>query len=456
MSCFRGPARQLALRHLAAACILPFVVLAPGCHSANREASGITLTLIDQTWVEKEYQLRLSEQLAEFTKRTGLRVEVLPAPEAAVDQLVIWRQLLESGSKIPDVYAVDTIWPGILADNLVDLKAYVPGEDIKVHFPELVLNNTVNGRLVALPSNVNEGVLFYRTDFLRDYGYHSPPKTWQELETMAKRIQAGERAKGRKDFWGFVWQGAPSEALTCNALEWQASEGGGTILDENGRITVNNPQAIHAWERAASWIGSISPPGVVAYKEWDANNIWQAGQTAFMRGWTGTYRAAAAPNSPTKDRFDIAPLPRGEAGMATTIGGTGYGVSNHSLHVREAVMLVLFLTGRDEQIRRSRYAAELPSIPELYNQSEVLAANPHFPRDLEVFREGAVVRPSTVAGKMYPEVSQAYFEAVHAVLTYKKSASKAAADLEIELRQILTGRKNTSNVRTEGSSISRQ
>ena len=119
-------------------------------------------------------------------------------------------------------------------------------------------------------------------------------------------------------------------------------------------------------------------------------------------------------------------------------------------------MLVAFLTSRDEQVRRSRYAAELPTIPELYNQPEVLAANPHFPRALEVFREGAMVRPSTVAGKMYPEVSRAYFEAVHAVLTHKKPASKAAADLEVELRQILTARESTSNVRSEGNGASQQ
>jgi trehalose/maltose transport system substrate-binding protein len=66
---------------------------------------------------------------------------------------------------------------------------------------------------------------------MRQYGYPAPPKTWDELERMAARIQAGERAKGRRDFWGFVWQGAPSEALTCNALEWQVSEGGGRIIE---------------------------------------------------------------------------------------------------------------------------------------------------------------------------------------------------------------------------------
>jgi trehalose/maltose transport system substrate-binding protein len=46
--------------------------------------------------------------------------------------------------------------------------------------------------------------LFYRVDLLRQYGYRAPPKTWDELERMAARIQAGERATGSQDFWGFV------------------------------------------------------------------------------------------------------------------------------------------------------------------------------------------------------------------------------------------------------------
>jgi trehalose/maltose transport system substrate-binding protein len=37
---------------------------------------------------------------------------------------------------------------------------------------------------------------------LRKYGYDRPPRNWDELDRMAKRIQAGERAKGKKDFWG--------------------------------------------------------------------------------------------------------------------------------------------------------------------------------------------------------------------------------------------------------------
>ena len=313
----------------------------------------------------------------------------------------------------------------------------MPEQEIAAHFPELIKNNTVNGRLVALPYNLSEGLLFYRVDLLQKYGYTVPPKTWEELEKMAKRIQAGERAKGNKDFWGYVWQGAPSEALTCNALEWQVAEGGGTILDDNGRPTVNNPHAIRAWERAARWVGSISPPGVIAYKEWDAFNIWQAGNAAFMRNWPNAYVAARAENSPTRDRFDIAPLPAGRAGSAATLGGQGYGVSRYSSHPREAAMLVRFLTSRNEQARRCHKSSNPPTIPELYQDPEILARNPYFSTILLAYRQGAAVRPSTAAGKKYPDVSRAYFEEVNAVLSHKKSASQAAAELQQELAQIL-------------------
>src|SRR6201988_4019548 len=417
-------------------CLLVFFAV-QACHQISPSAPVKTLTLIDQAWSSREYQRRLNEELAQFTEQTGIRVEFLPAPETAAEQLATFRKLLEGGANVPDVYGIDVIWPGILADNLLDLRAYIPEQEIQAHFPELIANNTVNGRLVALPANVNEGLLFYRVDLLRKYGYRVPPKTWEELEVMARRIQSGERANGNKDFWGFVWEGAPSEALTCNALEWQVSEAGGTILEENGKITVNNSQSIRAWDRAARWVGSISPPGVVAYKEWDAGNVWQAGKAVFLRSWASEYIPDRAPGCLIRDRFDIAPLLSGAARMAATLGGSGFGVSRHSLHPREAAMLVRFLCSREEQVRRCRNTADAPSISQLYDEPELLASNPQFQRILEVFHSSIVLRPSRTAGKMYPEVSRAYWEAVHAVITRKKSGKQAGDELQDELERML-------------------
>ena len=99
-------------------------------------------------------------------------------------------------------------------------------------------------------------------------------------------------------------------------------------------------------------------------------------------------------------------------------------------------MLVRFLCGRNEQLRRSREPAEPPTIPELYSNLSVLAANPYLSTVLEEYQKGIAIRPSTMTGKAYPDVSRAYFEAVHAVLIHKATAEGAAAELERKLTQI--------------------
>jgi len=179
------------------------------------------------------------------------------------------------------------IWSATPASDLVDLAPYSATEISSIE-PQLLVSYTLNGKLVAVPYQVNVGALEYRSDLLRQYADDHPPRTWDELERMAKRIQSGERAKGRKGFWGYVWQGVAAEALTCNALEWQVAEGGGRIIESDRTISVNNPAAIRAWQRAKRWIGSISPPAVIAYREIDSMNAFGSGRAAFNRVWLGT------------------------------------------------------------------------------------------------------------------------------------------------------------------------
>src|ERR1700758_2298293 len=158
-SCLRGPDPSPVLfRCFSFACILLFILFTLDCHNAGGGASGIHLTVIDQGWPGSGP--RLAPEVEEFTRQTGIGVQIMPAPEGAVEQLATWRELLDSHAEAPDVYAVDIIWPRLLADSLIDLKPYVPEEDVTVHFPELIASYTVDGKLIALPHNLNEGLLF--------------------------------------------------------------------------------------------------------------------------------------------------------------------------------------------------------------------------------------------------------------------------------------------------------
>jgi trehalose/maltose transport system substrate-binding protein len=424
--------REVAIRIEVAICIVVLSLLLAACTSVH---APVTLTFVDQGWATPAFNQERERELRQFTRGTGIQVRLLPSPESTREQMALWRELLRPGVSGPDVYTIDVIWPSMLNENFANLKPYF-GSEISGGFPAITASYTVDNKLVAVPYDANIGLLYYRTDLLREYGYREPPGTWDELESMAARIQAGERAKAKKQFWGFVWQGAATEALTCNALEWQAAEGGGQIIEKDKTISVNNPDAIRAWQRAARWVGSISPPGVVGYKEWDTLNVWVAGDAAFMRNWTSAYVDGQASGSPIRNQFDVSLLPGGKAGRVGTLGGTGLAVSRFSSHPREAVELVRYLISSDVQAKRSRVLTEPPTRPELYDLPEVLELNPRFALFSQAFRTGIVSRPSNTTSKKYEEVSNAYMQAVHSVLTGERSAPESARALENELVRI--------------------
>jgi trehalose/maltose transport system substrate-binding protein len=155
-----------------------------------------------------------------------------------------------------------------------------------------------------------------------------------------------------------------------------------------------------------------------------------------MRNWPTAYGDSQAPGSPIRNKFDITLLPGGKAGRVGTLGGAGLAVSRFSAHPREALELVRYLSRRDVQLKRSRVLSVPPTLTELYELPEVLEANPSFALLSQAFRTGLVSRPSNVTGKKYQDVSDAYIQAVHSVLTAQKSAPEAAAALENELVRI--------------------
>jgi trehalose/maltose transport system substrate-binding protein len=403
-----------------------------GCQRASRQP--VTVAVLDPEWSQPDELPAAEEESQAFTRETGIRVKHLPVPETSLSQLGLWRKLLREGGPTPDVLAIDVIWPGILDEYLIDLKAPAATE-LSSEDPELVAAYTVNGKVVALPYHPQIGVLTYRIDLLREYGYQHPPETWDELEKMAIKIQAGERAKGKKDFWGYLWQGAAAEGLTCNALEWQVAEGGGRVIENDKTITVNNPAAIRAWQRAARWIGRISPPGVVAYRELDSLNAWNSGGAAFRRTWQSDFRLSHWQKSSLSAVTGYTSVPGGPGGRASTLGGTGLGVSRTSAHPLEAIAYIRSLVHRDIQSRRERAHVEPPAEPELYNLP--LELQPYaIPAGSGQQRGGLVGRPSIASGQAYEDVTKAYMLAVHSVLTGEKKAPEAAAALEKRLIEI--------------------
>ncbi len=387
-------------------------------------------------------ELELCKSAAQaWAKSTGNEVQVVSTPNDGSERLALYQQVLSAGSDKIDVFQIDVVWPGLLGAHLLDLKPHSKGVE-KEHFPGMVANNMIGNRLVAMPWFTDAGLLYYRKDLLDKHGA-KVPATWDELAASARKIQDAERAAGNDKMWGFVWQGRAYEGLSCDALEWVASHGGGSIVESDGKVSVNNPQAAKALQTAASWVGTISPKSVLNYGEEEARGVFQAGNAVYMRNWPYAWSLGQGADSPVKGKIGVAVLPKGDGANgrnAATLGGGLLAVSKYSKNAALAAELVMYMTSSAVQKERALKASYNPTIGALYKDPDILKANP-FMGDLYGTFTSAIGRPATVTGAKYNQVSNEFWNATHEVLSGKSKAPEALGRLESTLKRLGQGGK---------------
>jgi trehalose/maltose transport system substrate-binding protein len=430
----RRPGMSRRTRRHPAAVAAVLIALALGGAADEAAAAKIVFAC---GGVGLDYQL-CREGAQAWAAEKGQQVEVLQSPAAADARLALFQQMLAAGSSDVDVFQVDVVWPGTLGGYFIDLRPYFDDATIKRNFPAAVENDTVGGKLKAMPWYADVGLLYYRKDLLDKYGI-AVPRSWADLAAAARKVLDAEHAAGNGALVGYVFQGKAYEGLTCNGLEWIRSFGGGEILDKNGKVTLDNPEAARALGTVAGWIGSVAPEGVLNYAEDDARGVFQAGHAVFMRNWPYAWALMNAGDSPVAGKIGVAPLPAGEGGISTgTLGGSGLAVSRFSKHPAEAADLIRYLTSPKEQARRATKGAYNPTIPALYHDEPLLQAQPLLRSVLPVLTN-AVARPSRIAGTKYNQLSNIFWSAVHDVLAKSASAEAALGEAKRRINRLSRG-----------------
>ena len=78
------------------------VLLGLGC-SRQSWHEPVTVTFLDIEYDTPDQLPGLAQDLQAFTQETGIRVRRLPRPEGSLNQLAMWRELLQKGGVTPDV-----------------------------------------------------------------------------------------------------------------------------------------------------------------------------------------------------------------------------------------------------------------------------------------------------------------------------------------------------------------
>jgi multiple sugar transport system substrate-binding protein len=299
----------------------------------------------------------------------------------------------------PDILQLDVVWtPEFAAAGWVlPLTRFGPASN--EFFPATITANTWAGQLYALPWFADVGLLYRRTDLVPN-----EPRDLGELVTDAKQAMA--RPGGPR--FGIVWQGARYEGLITGFVEYLGAFGG-RILDDSGKVVVNQPQAVRALQfmRDELYSSHIAPLDVLTWHEEEGRFAFQNGTAVFMRNWPYPVAAMSERSqSRVAGKFAVSPFPAsGEPGGHSTaaLGGAQLAINAYSEHPDAAYRLIEYLTAPEQMLERGQAVGQYPTRPALYSDPRLRTALAIPLDDARRAIESATPRPVT---PIYTELSE--------------------------------------------------
>ncbi len=400
--------------------------------SSSDQASGTDSSNQDVTivWARgKDTTNATKDMLAAFEKKyPHIHVKLQEEPNDTGKQHDAYVTAFNAKSSAIDVINMDVVWPAEFAqagytlpldrfiqqDN-VDLSQYNKGALSAAQF---------DGKQWALPLFIDAGVLFYRTDLVK-----TPPKTWDALIKDAKSLQGKNGTK-----YGMLLQAKQYEGLVCNAVEYLGSYGGG-FIDKNGKVSVNSPQAIKGLKelKKVAIDSGITPKNITNFTEPETDSSFIEGQSVFARNWPYMWADAQdKTKSKIVGKVGVAALPAGDSGSASALGGWQMGINKYSKHPQAAWTFVKFMTGVEGEKIQSISGGSSPAIMSLYQDPDVLKANPFFKQ--QGFQDAVANATSRPVAPNYQKISSIIQIHVSKLLAGQETAEQSAANMESEMK----------------------
>ncbi|WP_408009545.1 ABC transporter substrate-binding protein [Pseudalkalibacillus sp. A8] len=360
----------------------------------------------------------------------NINVEFREMPSDTGAQHDAYVTALNGKSSEIDVMDLDVVWPAEFAQAgyVMPLDRFLKndGIDLKDYNEGAVSAANFEGRQWAMPKFIDAGMLFYQTDITEE-----PSKNWDELMSQASELKGEEGTK-----FGYLMQAKQYEGLVCNAVEFIASYGG-SIVNEDGEVVVDSEESIKGLEKLVEVANSdFVPENITTFTEPESHTSFIEGESPFIRNWPYQYALANdEEQSKIVGNVGVVPLPEGDAGSAAALGGWMTAINQFSEHPEEAWEFVKFMTGPEGQKISAIHGGLAPTISSLFEDEEILEANPFFKEEGFVNAlESAVSRPVV---PNYPEISEIIQIEVSKAIAGESTPEEAAKAMQSKIENAM-------------------
>ena len=329
---------------LALVLVTALVITAGGCSLGKKK----TVIRIATHWGEG-YQEKLLPFIEEYEKlNPDIDIQYESAPFEEYFKKI---QVSALSGEAPDIYHVYSLWgvqlkrAGALDKPSPDVVNFVRNEYVDAGIKGV----TIDGEVWGIPTEIDNYMLLYNKKLLAEAGYTAPPRTWDELYNMAKKITRYNQ-DGTIDVAGVAFMKGWDSAVVHPFLSLLMSNGGKFMNEDLSKTLIDSPEAIETLEfENKLFKDKVSDPGIDFWKLFPAGKVAMIIMAPF---WEDGLKSGMGENF--KD-VGVAPVPYGKAGKPASAAYTWfYAVNSKSKVKDEAWKFLMWLNSAREGSKASR------------------------------------------------------------------------------------------------------
>lgn len=338
--------------------LLVLMLFVLGCGSEKEKGDGKTELTVGTWSSTPEESKMLKKQFAAFENAN---------PSIKINHRIYVNNYAQSiqtdyaAGIAPDVFYVDIAGSTNYIEKKViaPLDEYLP-KNISSTYNKVALDGFKgrDGRIYGLPKDCATLVLFYNKKYLKTAGVDNPPKTWDELVEVSKKLlEAKKVGKLPKEFvnpMSIVFDGVRVAPFIYS--------NGGKMVDKDKHLDLNSKEA----KEAMKFYYSLAENG---YADTPQNQGTASLVSSFSEGRSamivsGTWAEAfLKKNSPNLD-YDKALIPYSKK-PSTMFLSVAFSVNSQTKKKRQAAKFVQFITGVDGQKILIENEHALPTVDSL-------------------------------------------------------------------------------------------
>jgi multiple sugar transport system substrate-binding protein len=241
--------------------------------------------------------------------------------------------------------------------------------------PSMQVATGDDGKINVLPLNQDLFIVFYNKELLAAKGFSGPPKTYDEMMSMAHAL-----TDPSKQVYGFVGRGLKNANVVLYdniLLGWDQE----TVSPDGKKLLTDTPAAIEAGQWYQKIMKECGPPGNIGFN-------WNECQTTFMQGrgamwWDGIGFSAPLldkTKSRVVDKVGFAPVPAGPKSHNAATFIDGIGIPATAKNKKAAWLFLQWIAGKQMLNEQLRSGSGTPARLSCYARPEIVKSST-FPQE---------------------------------------------------------------------------